>query len=596
MNFLLTKKGVSFILTLLILLGGGLRLIHFPSLLHFELDQARDARIIDGAFQGNVSDLPLLGPRAGGTSFRLPPVFYYLEYGSALLFGDTPAGMAFFIPLLSTGAILFFFFLMWRYFSMGISLGLSALFAFSPFFVLYGRFAWNPNPLPFFLLLGSWSLLKAVDTTEKRPSLWFLIATLSLGIASALHSLAFVGIPALVFFFLLWKRPRFSWKIWLSVVAIIAILFLPVVLNEIETGGQNSREFLKAVSGKSTKNDHSLLAKTAKNVLEQTVWGVAMVSGYEHAELPSFKTAPRDIICGEKCRVGLPYGTLALFLFATAFLFFVLRVWKTEKGKEKDFLVLSFLWFFLFFIMLMPIAYDYAPRFFLLLTPLPFLFLGILAQEFQAFFPQSKGVKVLLLLFLMALIISNVFFTGRRLEALAEAPTTPVPVLGADRILNDKARVTLEEQNLIVGHMEKRLRETGYPIFMYSEPQHRRALKYLLEKRGLQNAVLDVDGIYREGVYFLIIRSLSNLDNGIAKYREKYDEIDREQFGTLTLFEFRPKADLDILEKKDFTPLPPTPPETSRFAPRYTWREWWTRQGAMPEDDTLDENDATDNQ
>ncbi len=80
MPYSLSKKQAIFLLAAIILVGVFLRAYNFSDWLHFELDQARDARVIDEGLKGSFLDLPLLGPKAAGTALRLPPGFYYLEY------------------------------------------------------------------------------------------------------------------------------------------------------------------------------------------------------------------------------------------------------------------------------------------------------------------------------------------------------------------------------------------------------------------------------------------------------------------------------------------------------------------------------------
>ena len=75
-----SRQLVWFGLALIIALGFFLRSYHFTDWLHFELDQARDARVVDAALEGGPGELPLLGPKAGGTFLRLGPAFYYLQY------------------------------------------------------------------------------------------------------------------------------------------------------------------------------------------------------------------------------------------------------------------------------------------------------------------------------------------------------------------------------------------------------------------------------------------------------------------------------------------------------------------------------------
>jgi 4-amino-4-deoxy-L-arabinose transferase-like glycosyltransferase len=178
--------------------GFFLRSFHFSDWLHFELDQARDARVIDSAAEGSFFDLPLLGPKAGGTFLRLGPFFYVFQYVSGLVFGTDPVGYALGVMLLSTATIGVFFLLARRFFSDQLSLGLTALLSVSAYFVMYGRFAWNPNPLPFFILAGFYALLRSVDMHERRRGVWFGTCAALLGMASQLHFLAFITLPVLV--------------------------------------------------------------------------------------------------------------------------------------------------------------------------------------------------------------------------------------------------------------------------------------------------------------------------------------------------------------------------------------------------------------
>jgi hypothetical protein len=182
-------------------------------------------------------------------------------------------------------------------------------------------------------------------------------------------------------------------------------------------------------------------------------------------------------------------------------------------------------------------------------------------------------------------------FLGARFSELARAGTDADLRTASDRILKERTRVTLEQQEAIVDYLEERYRANGYPVYMYSEPQHRRALKYLIERRRIPNAVLYAEAnLYREGSYFLILRSRSDLEDGVRKYLVNYDEITRRPFGTLTLIEFRPKANLDIPVRQAFATEPaPSIIGTgveSGAPPRYTWRQFLARQQGSVDDET----------
>src|SRR3989339_797357 len=147
------KISASFgILLAIILVGIFLRTYNFHDFLRFNADQSRDAAVINNALEGKEA-LPLLGPKAGGTDFRLGPAFYYFNYASGLVFGGNPDKLAYPDLLFSILAIPLFYVFSRRYFGKNISLAVAFLFAISLFTVRYSRFSWNPNSTPFFTML-----------------------------------------------------------------------------------------------------------------------------------------------------------------------------------------------------------------------------------------------------------------------------------------------------------------------------------------------------------------------------------------------------------------------------------------------------------
>ena len=159
---------VSIVPVVILAIGIFLRAYNFSDWLHFELDQSRDAKIVNLAITDGPENLPLLGPKAAGSFLRLGPIFYYFNYLSALVFGNTPEGMAVIIMLFGILAIPAFHFLARRYFSAFISLSLASIFSVSLFLVMYSRFSWNPNALPFFTILLVYALLRAADKEDRN--------------------------------------------------------------------------------------------------------------------------------------------------------------------------------------------------------------------------------------------------------------------------------------------------------------------------------------------------------------------------------------------------------------------------------------------
>lgn len=575
---------LTVVLILVIAVGTFLRFYHFSDWLHFELDQSRDARVVDDALSGGPGELTLLGMKAGGTSLRLGPGFYYLEYLSGLVFGPDPIGMAMFVPILSVFSIVLFFLFARRYFSKWLSIGLSFLFSVSAFLTMYGRFAWNPNPIPFFALLGFYSMLRSVETDGRYRGRWLVVAAFSIGFATHLHFLAFLALPAIAVSFLFIRRPRFPFRVWLVAGFAASVLYLPVVLNEFSTGAANSEAFISAVTEKSTKEDHSLAAKLVRNVIEHGQGFLVVSSGYEWGDFFEFRNVGTGIetVCDAGCRNGWPYvaGSMAVFFLGSLSLLGLW--WKEHDRRRADLLLLSLLWLLIPFFLYLPLAYGFAPRFFLVTAPVPFLLLGFLSEAAGRIFPWKKAVLAGTAIGIVILSASNLYYLFHRFDQLERAPHESV-LSPADRILKEKARVTYEQQSAIVGYLGAEADRTGYPVYMHSEPQHRRALKYMLERAGVRNDVLGLAGIYEEGIYVLILRSRSDLHDGMKKYLVQYDVVGTRAFGTLTMIEFRPKPEAVQAERQTFRDDVPVADNLDAF-PRYTWREWWERRNDSSND------------
>ncbi len=565
-------------LVAVIAVGIFLRGYNFSDWIHFELDQARDVLVISEAVDNGIGNLPLLGPRAAGTFLRLGPAFYYLEYISAKIFGNTPFGVAFIILLFSILTLPLFYLVCRRYFNKWNSLGLLSIFSVSIFLIMYSRFAWNPNLIPFFVLLIFYSLLRVVDKEEKKRDLWMYIFAVSLAIATQLHFLVLLTIPVVSVVFLLVKRPRFSWKVWASSFLIVIFFYSPVIINEIKTGGDNAKEFAEAVSGKSQNEKYSVIEKAIRNYEENAIGSFLILSGVEKAEVVKVKTALKvsnafEFKCDKDCRKNLPWSITAFIVFSLGIVLLVVRLIKEKDVSRKNFLLFSFLWLIVSFIVFLPVAYDISPRFFLITAPLPFIFLGLIFNFITKL--TNKG-KWIIIAIITALIVSNSLAIMTRFSQLKKAPLENVKI-NPDRILKERARVTLEQQQLIVSYISKIVEKNNYPVFLDSESQHDRALKYIIRKEGMAASSVKTSKVYRNGNYFLVFRTSSNLEEEIAKYSIAYKVIEKKEFGTLIVFRLLPEeesiTDVDWYFSED--------DDNDRSAPgvpeRYNWNEIFSK-------------------
>ena len=586
MQFFAHKNRVFFFLIAILALSFFLRSYHFGDWLHFELDQSRDAKVVDLALEGSFFDLPLLGPKAGGTFLRLAPGFYYLEYVSGLIFGASPIGMAWFVVILSvlsTGCLYLF---LRRGFAVSVSLGLTLLSAVSVYLVMYGRFAWNPNLIPFFTLVGFYALLRSVDHETTHRSRWFILAAASLAAATQFHFLAFLAIPTITALFLLLKRPRFKLMTWVGALGIALVLYSPMIMNEIATSGTNTSEFFGAITEKSTKEDHNLIEKSIRNVSEFALANVVILSGYEGATFPSVLVNEKEwgTVCDKRCDQGKGYGVVGVLFVLLGSLSLVLGWWRARTKAISDFYLLSILWLLVSLILFLPLAYAIAPRFYLLCVPLGFVFLGSLFQNCPL---SRKPRQIVFWAVLGFLITSNLFFLYQRFDELHRAGSEVV-VSRPDRILKERVRVTYEQQLALVKYFKERSVETGYPIYLTSEPQYKRSIKYLMEKEDIAMSSFSMDNLYREGLYYMVLRTEGNLESNYQKYLTVYDLKQVLPFGTLSVVELVPKEAALKAMRQDLSVLPKK--ADSKAPPRYTWREFFAPgSGVLDADEDAEE-------
>lgn len=575
MTYFLSKKGKIAVVLLIIALGIFFRSYHFSDWLHFELDQSRDAKIIDLAIKEGPGQLPLLGPKAAGSFLRLGPIFYYFNYFSALIFGNTPSGMAMIIMIFGILAIPAFYLLVRRYFNKWTSVSLLLIFSTSLFLIMYSRFSWNPNALPLFTIMTAYSLLRAVDKEERKRGIWLLLGSFFLAIATQLHFLAFVSVPVIVAAFLLMKRPKIKLAYWIGAIVIILFVNSPVFLNEVKTGGKNFKEFQEVVMGKSNKDsEKTLIEKMAKNYTENSL-GHFLILSSQNAELPKLEQNPKfDIKCDQECRDNLPLGAAAVVLFTLGIVTMLKNLIFEKEPQKKDFLLMISLWFVVAFGLFIPLAFDISPRFWLLVSVLPFIFLGFTFELLGKITPK-KFALALTIIIISGLTVSNLYQIYKRFDGLQNASNEAVKI-SADRILKERHFVTLEQQYRIIDYVGSFYKENGYPIYLNSEPFYRRSLLFHLDMRNIPRDdfrnVTSSKKVYQNGNYFLVYPTNSNLEKEMDIYTIAYSEIGRKQFGTLMVIQLAPKASFvtDIQQTIE-------PRVKSKSAPgvpeRYTWEE-----------------------
>lgn len=493
MNFWKRIPISIFIFTLIIFVGIFFRTYHFHDFLQFKGDAFRDALLVSNVYDTGIESLPLLGPRAGGTMLRLGPIFYDFQYIAVSLFRSLDAPVLTYPDLLfSILSLPLFFFFVRRFFSLSWSLVMMSMLSTSFLAIEYGRFAWNPNSVLFFTLLFSYATLRLFDDDQekKHPLIWASISGIALAIASQLHFSAFLGLPLVLFFFVLLNRKKSRVVLTMPVLVTfflsILVLSLPIVISEFFKHGENARLFLSAISSKSSSNgfffniyqDLHMFAKYFARIL------VGLVE-------PSKKII---ILGGIFCGIG--------------FLSNILLLRSETDEKKKNFLQWSFLLFIIYFILYIPLAFKIdRPRFYLPFMMLPFLYFGYILLLIEKKEWLLKYQKIIAFIGICIIVGGNSmvtlgFFSELRASEQTQTSTGERNSKGRSFFLTwghfkraaDVIDQSCEEGNDIYFQMAKNIKDYDHS-FEYA---------LLLKKRNQEESLLLQQETKQDGCYYFI--------------------------------------------------------------------------------------------
>lgn len=517
----LKKNKVCVALFLIILLGAYLRLSDFSNLARFNADQVRDAKIVNAMI--SEGEFPLLGPKAGGTTFNLGPAFYYLEYISGLIFGNTPEGIALIVPILAIASIYVFFILMRMYFLANTSLILTFLYATSYYAIRYTRFAWNPNVIPFFLFIFLWSILKLAETRKNERLKWNILLGIIMGIAMQLHTTLLILMPAIflaVHIYIFFKEKKLPIFNLLSAVLIALALHSPFFLHDIKNNGENIKSFFQGTETKTEKNSSVIqnLLLDGQFFLQGNIY---VISGQEPEKnwiKPLKLVASKD---GSE-----------IFLFLTGTIFFIfglcLLIKKTKHEKKNLLLTLALSVLSLLFVLFFPIAKELNLRFFIILIFLPFIFFGLFADFILE---KMKNKKLgLLIIIALALIISIINILEYKKTYDLENYRTKESAYGG---------ISLKESRDISNYITSKTQDYDMKNAYIFPFEFERSIDYFNQKT--KTSLLK----YREGetnknaIYFYI--SKSNEKEGLNKLDCCFSIIDSSKTGRFEIFVLKSK-------------------------------------------------------
>ncbi len=251
---LLEKKELILILILLAI-AAFLRFYKLGSYMTFLGDEGRDALIIKDLLENR--NIPFIGPPTSVGTIYLGPFYYYMMAFPMAIFWLNPVAAASQVALIGVLTVWLVFYLTKLWFGKEAGFVAGFLYAISPVTVMYSRSSWNPNPLPFFTLLGVLSLYKLRKTSN---GWWLILTGFSLAAAIQMHYLALILVPIFGFMYLYQLSLHFRNKIKVNNLLMGTVfgfvtfwaMMLPLILFDLKHEYLNFRGIVEMFSSSSS--------------------------------------------------------------------------------------------------------------------------------------------------------------------------------------------------------------------------------------------------------------------------------------------------------------------------------------------------------
>lgn len=240
------RKYASYITLSIFLLALFLRIYQLPAFIAYHQDQVRDLLFIKNNVDHGM--FILLGPKASVGSFFLPPFWYYLMTIS-YAFSTSPVAPAALVALLSSVTAVLIYLLGKHYLNEKIAIASALIYTVSHISIEHSRFAWNPNPIPFFIILTFFCLYTYIF---KHKEWGFYGGIISANLALQLH---YQGSIIAIFFLLsLCIYRKMTWQKFIIYFLLNLILIAPFIYYEFTHGFSNTAGIIAFVSkGQSLK-------------------------------------------------------------------------------------------------------------------------------------------------------------------------------------------------------------------------------------------------------------------------------------------------------------------------------------------------------
>ena len=233
----------------IVLLAGVLRLYRIDSST-LDVDQTMIYRLARDAFLHGHLIATSNASSIGNTN---PPGAIYLMLIPAAFTAD-PLWGTIFLALLSTLSVLLTYFFTRRYYGLLAGFGAALLYAVSHRSVAYARYIWQPNLMPFFVILFIWLLFRGV---VERKRGWLAPALLLAGFIFQLHTTAVLLIAPLIVAIVLSPGTIRKRDIAFSLLALL-LVYAPYLIWEIAVHFKDILELLASSKAQVHIDDQAL--------------------------------------------------------------------------------------------------------------------------------------------------------------------------------------------------------------------------------------------------------------------------------------------------------------------------------------------------
>ncbi|MBI4215557.1 MAG: glycosyltransferase [Parcubacteria group bacterium] len=358
------------------------RLFRLRDYLVFLGDEGRDMLVwFNMVYRGEFT---FLGPTASVGGFYLGPIYYYLSLPFYFLVRD-PVGPAIFVAITGILTVWLIYHVCLNWFGKTAGLFAAWTYATAALIIRYSRASWNPNPVPFFTLLG---VYLAAAGPGKFRYFKIIAAGICLGILFQLHYLTVILAPIFLFI-VIYQTITYNRKLHLrSLFTVICSLvtgwiigFSPFLAFEIYHNFPNTRTVTEFVT------------RPGGGVLNFELLGLVRSVIRNTARL---------------------YQTVLLWsdnplTHLVAYTTVVVATLSALKQKRLALLI----WFYLGIIIFSLYQGSISDYYYGFLFPVPFIFAAASAQYLWKSFPSGKPL-VLLLLALLTLDQSNRWFLNQK--------------------------------------------------------------------------------------------------------------------------------------------------------------------------------------